>query len=178
MDPHRRITIDFMAGASRARGGAGRSLGAVLVVIAAAVAAPAAQAKKLTFKVTSVSVAIKPTDRPPKGTSKGDTIAYRDRLVNAAAQFGRAKGAAVGTDRGTMRFTGPHAATFSGIATLPGGTLTLKGRVVPVSSTTFAIPVTDGTGRFAKARGYVIVGPGTTRSLNVYSLTLPSTPVA
>lgn len=140
--------------------------------------APGASAGTRTIKVTSVSVSYKSTDRPPKGASKGDTIAYRDRLLNAAAQFGRKIGAAVGSDRGTMTFTGAHSATFKGVAVLPGGTLTLSGGVLAVTSTSFAIPVTGGTGAFAGAKGYVIVGPGKKKSLNTYSLTIPTIPVA
>src|SRR5207248_3806306 len=90
-------------------------------LVAAACLVPSAQARTLTIAVTSVSVSVKPTDRPPHGTSKGDTIVYRDRLLNAKSQFGRAKGAVVGSDSGTMTFTSAHSATFSGIATLPGG---------------------------------------------------------
>jgi hypothetical protein len=150
----------------------------LLALVAAAVVAPAAEAKKVTLAVTSVSTSAKSSDVAPTGTSKGDTIVYRDRLLNAKAQFGRAKGAAVGSDRGTMTFTGPHAATFSGVAVLPGGTLRLQGKVIAVSGKSLAIPVTGGTGRFAGAKGFVLVGPGTKRALNIYSLTLPEIPVA
>jgi Dirigent-like protein len=140
-------------------------------VLAAAVLAPAAAAAKLTIKVTSVSVSAKATDVAPKGTSKGDTIAYRDRLLNA-------KGAVVGSDRGTMTFTSAHTATFAGIAVLPGGTVRLAGKVVALPNKSFAIPVAGGTGRYAKARGYVLVGPGEKRALNTYTLTVPEIPVA
>jgi Dirigent-like protein len=150
----------------------------LLAVATTAVVAPAAEAKKVTIAVTSVSISVKPTDVAPTGTSKGDTIEYRDRLLNAKAQFGRAKGAAVGSDRGTMTFTSAHAATFSGVAVLPGGTLRLEGKVIALPGKSLAIPVTGGTGRFAKAKGYLLVGPGTKRALNTYTLTLPEIPVA
>jgi hypothetical protein len=149
----------------------------LLVAAVAAVVAPAAQAERLTIVVTSISLSAKPTDVAPKGTSKGDTIEYRDRLLNAKQQFGRAKGAAVGSDRGTMTFTSAHTATFSGVAVLPGGTLQLEGNVVTVGKM-LAIPVSGGTGRFAKAKGYVIVGPGEKRALNTYTLSIPKVPVA
>jgi hypothetical protein len=149
-----------------------------LAVVTAAAFAPAAAAKKVTIALTSVSISAKQNDVAPKGTSKGDTIVYRDRLLNAKAQFGRAKGASVGADRGTMTFTSPHAARFSGVAVLPGGTLTLEGRVIALPNRSLAIPVTGGTGDFAKAKGYVLVGPGTKRALNTYTLTLPEIPVA
>ena len=150
----------------------------LLAVATALVVAPAAAAKKLTIAVTSVSISIKPTDVAPNGASKGDTVVYRDRLLNAKAQFGRAKGAAVGSDRGTMTFTSAHAARFSGVAVLPGGTLRLEGKVAALPNNALAIPVTGGTGRFAKAKGFVLVGPGSKRALNTYALTLPEIPVA
>ena len=62
---------------------------ALIAALTTAVIAPAAQAGRLTIVVTSVALAAKPTDLAPKGTSKGDTIEYRDRLVNAKQQFGR-----------------------------------------------------------------------------------------
>ena len=150
----------------------------VVVALAAAVVVPVANAETLTIKVTSVSITQKVTDRAPKGWGNGDTIVYKDRLVNAAAQFGRAKGAVVGSDRGTMAFTSAHAATFTGVAVLPGGRLTLHGSVVSLTGKRLAIPVTGGTGRYAQAKGYLLVGPGAKKALNTYVLTLPSTPVA
>jgi hypothetical protein len=150
---------------------------ALLLVVAGAVGVPAAQARTLTFSVTSVSLSSRQTDVAPKGTSKGDTVVMRDRLLNASRQFGHAKGARVGSDHGTMTFTGAHTATFSGIAVLPGGTLRISGTVIPVGGG-IAIPVTGGTGRFAHARGYVLVGHGTKTVLNTYTLTIPTIPVA
>jgi dirigent-like protein len=150
----------------------------VVAVAAAALAgAPAAQAEKRTIAVTSVSVAAKRTDVPPKGTSRGDTILLRDRLFNARRQFGKARGVAVGSDHGTMTFTGAHTARFSGVAVLPGGTLRLNGKVVPVTNG-LVIPVTGGTGRFARAKGFVVVGHGDRTAPNTYVLMLPTIPVA
>jgi len=151
---------------------------AALVVATVALAlAPAAQAEKLTISVTSVVVSSKRTDVVPKGTSRGDTIAMRDRLLNTKAQFGKKKGAVVGSDHGTMTFTGAHTARFSGVAVLPGGTLRLAGNVVPVTNG-LVIPITGGTGRFAKAKGFVVVGHGDKTAPNTYVLTLPTIPVA
>ena len=151
---------------------------ATLVVAALVLAgAQAAEAGKLTIAVTSVSVSARQTDVPPKGASRGDTIRFRDRLVNAKPQFGRKKGAVVGSDQGTMTFTGPHTARFSGVAVLPGGTLRLGGNVVPVTNG-IVIPVTGGTGRFAKAKGVVVVGHGEKAAPNTYVLTVPTIPIA
>jgi len=150
---------------------------ALAAAVLALAVAPAAQAEKLTIAVTSVALSAKRTDVLPKGTSRGDTIVMRDRLLNAKAQFGRRLGAAVGSDGGTMTFTGPHTARFSGTARLPGGTLRLNGKVVPVSSG-LVIPITGGTGRFASAKGFVVVGHGARTAPNTYVLTLPTIPVA
>jgi hypothetical protein len=124
----------------------------------------------ITSQVVSIGSA-KVNDRPPKGSSKGDTVVYRDRLMNAVAQFGRKKGARVGSDRGTMTFTSAHRARFDGRARLPGGTLTLKGRVIALPNNAFAIPVTAGTGDYTGAKGYLVVAGGKT-ALNVYRLTI------
>jgi len=155
------------------------SLRLLLVAVLAFAALPAVTASAVTqqIKVISVTVSTVSHDVGPKGASKGDTIAYRDRLVNAAQQFGKKKGEAVGSDSGTMTFTGPHTATFQGKAVLPGGTLTLSG---PVYSTTagLVVPVTGGTGAFAHVHGTLLVGSGSKRVPNTYRLVRPSGPVA
>ena len=132
--------------------------GAASLALPVAVAAAATQ----TIAVTSVTVSMKAHDIGPKGASKGDTIVYRDRLVNATAQFGRKKGVVVGADSGTMTFTSAHTAIFKGKAVLPGGTLTLYG---PVYSTAdgLVVPVTGGTGVFAHVHGTLLVGAGKDR---------------
>lgn len=156
----------------------------VLAAIAAlALLAPAAaQARAqdtLVIKVTSVSVKLTEKDRPPKGASKGDTIVFHDSLVNAAAQFGKKVGAKVGSDQGTMTFSSKSSARFVGTATLPGGTLTLNGQVAGApDGKSLLIPVTGGTGKYAGVHGSVLVGPGAKRSLNTYTLTLPTGPIA
>ena len=146
----------------------------VLFVLSTAVA----NAGSVTIVVTSVTVTNTYHDIGPKGASAGDTVVGKDKLLNAAAQFARKKGAGVGVDRGTLLFTGPHTATFRGVATLPDGTLILQGVVTGLKNGGLIIPVTGGTGRYAKARGTLTVGPGKTRALNTYRLVLPNLPVA
>jgi hypothetical protein len=160
----------------------------VLVALAVALLLPAAAQARATdtlvIKVTSVSVKLQTHDKAPKGmptkASKGDTIVFRDTLLNAAAQFGKKAGAKVGSDGGTMTYTSDHSAKFLGTARLPGGTLTLKGQVLAASDgKSLVIPITGGTGRFEGVHGTVLVGPGAKRSLNTYTLVLPATgPVA
>jgi hypothetical protein len=149
--------------------------GAALIgALAAAVFASAAQAETITFSVISVSVSVKQTDLPPKGASKGDTIVYRDRLLNTTRRFGRPKRAVVGADHGTLTFTSAHTARFAGTAVLPDGTLRLAGGVTPLGSGVLRFRVVGGTGRYAKATGSVLVGNGEKRTLNTYTLNVPS----
>jgi len=150
---------------------------ACLVAVAAAVPA-AADAGSLTIRLTSVTVSIASHHNGAKGTSKGDTVAYRDRLLNAVRQFGKKPGALVGHDSGTVTFTGPHTATYAGMTTLPGGTLTLRGRITPLSGGGLSIPVVGGSGRFASVRGTLTVGPGKDHVPNTYRLAFTSLPVA
>ena len=80
-----------------------------LVIVPAATAA-----KTRTIVVISNTVTFSRHDVAPKGASKGDTVVYRDRLVNAAAQFGKQKGALVGSDAGTLTFTSANTAALQG----------------------------------------------------------------
>jgi hypothetical protein len=160
-----------------------RARTALVLTAAGALLVPAAGQTRaqetLVLKVTSVSVKLAQTDKPPKGASAGDTVTFKDDLLNAAAQFGKKVGAKVGTDQGTMTFSSKTTARFKGFATLPGGTVTLDGPVVSsVDGKSIIIPITGGTGRYKNAKGTVLVGPGSKRALNTYTLTFPVTPVA
>ena len=139
-------------------------------VAAVALPATAATGPVRTIVVTSVTEKYVSHDIPPKGASKGDTIVYRDRLLNARAQFGKRTGTKVGTDSGTLRFTGAHTASFKGRATLPGGTLTLSGDVYTLQNGDLVIPVTGGTGAYVGMTGTLTVGTGKNRVRNTYTL--------
>jgi hypothetical protein len=153
-----------------------RALLLIVVAVVAVVSTPGATgAETLTIQVTSVVIKITPIDKKPKGNSKGDQIVYLDKLLNAVRQFNKPKGARVGTDRGTMTFTSAHTARFDGSATLPGGSVRIKGNVRAVAGGGIQIPVAGGTGRYAAATGTLTVGPGENSALNVYRLTLPGT---
>ena len=132
----------------------------------------------LTIRVTSVQTSATDRDRPPTGPSKGDSVSSTDRLVNTVAQFGRSKGAVVGTDRGRLVFTGARSARYDGTARLPGGTLRVRGAVVAVSASVLRVPVVGGSGVYAGARGYLLIGPGARRAENVYALVIPEASVA
>ena len=108
------------------------------------------------------------------GYSRSATsLRMTDKLYNLAPQFGKPKGALVGSDSGTLKKTGTISFSFRGMARLPGGTLTVKGQVIGgerVSNLTIA----GGTGRFAGARGIVVIRgmAGQGRASNIFHLTL------
>jgi hypothetical protein len=154
------------------------ALTAVAGLLLAAWVAAGAGAASRTIRVTSVTLKLVTHDVGKKGASKGDTIVYRDRLLNAAAQFGKKQGALVGSDGGTLTFTSAHTARFDGNATLPGGTLTLRGVVTGVPGGGLIVPVVGGTGVFAHVHGTLTVGAGRNHVLNTYRLVSSSLPIA
>ena len=137
-----------------------------------ALAAPAAGIATVTqtILVTSVTIVASSHDVKPPGPSKGDSVTARDRLLNAAPQFGRKAGAAVGSDSAVVTLTSTGAATIKGRVTLPGGTITLSGSVTPLANGGLIAPVTGGTGAFDHVRGTLTVGPGKDHVLNTYRL--------
>lgn len=143
-----------------------------LTALAAVLGAPPVAAAARTIEVTSVTVSMVGRDVKPKGPSTGDSVTYRDRLLNAAPQFGKRRGAVVGWDQGKLTYRTAHTATFAGKATLPGGTLRLSGAVYSTPSGGLVVPIVGGTGRYSGARGTLTVGPGRDHVLNTYSFTL------
>jgi hypothetical protein len=141
---------------------------AAVATTAASAAAPAPTS--IVIKVKSVTTATIPTDKAPKGASKGDRVIVRDRLVNVTRQFGKPAGAVVGRDEGVVVLTSATTGTFEGVATLPDGTIRLHG-VVGNGIETYT--VVGGTRRYAHARGTITVGSGKS-PLNTYHLTLGS----
>jgi Dirigent-like protein len=147
---------------------------AVVVLALAAVVLPgAAQAETLTIQLTSVVVKVRSIDTDPKGTSAGDRVIQRNKLLNTVRQFGKAKGTHVGSDQGTVTFTSSHTERYDGVTHLPGGTLKVKGAVRLILGGGIRIPVVGGTGRFKQASGMLYVAQGENRALNVYRITLP-----
>jgi Dirigent-like protein len=137
--------------------------------------ADARSSKTLDIKVLSVVRTYAQNDVEPKGLSSGDRITSTDRLYNLVPQFGKPTGALIGSDSGTFTVRTRKAATFGGIARLPGGTIMVRGRLV-LGSARSTLAVVGGTGRFSRARGTVSVttvnaSKGLAR--NVFRLTLP-----
>jgi hypothetical protein len=96
--------------------------------------------------------------------------------VNVAPQFGKGANARVGVDRWTMTFTGAHSARVAGEAVLPGGRIRFSGPLTADAVNGLTIPVVGGTGRYAQASGVLVVGSGTSSSLNIYRLVLGKIP--
>jgi hypothetical protein len=148
-----------------------------LTGIAALVLAGAAGAgsNATVIRVISIATAVKTHDEPPKGPSKGDYVVVDDKLTNEVAQFGRKKGALVGTDHAIEKNIGSNRVLVDGIARLPGGTIHFKGELKVASSGIATVPVVGGTGDFESAKGTVAIANLTKdgkTALNVYSLRL------
>jgi hypothetical protein len=149
-------------------------------VLAAAWLAPTAASAggQATIEVISVTTYVHRVDQPPKGVSDGDTLESRDRLLNATTQFGLRTGAKVGSDHGRFTYTGTHSASYAGEASLPGGTVTVRGAVLVRADGQLMIPVVGGSGKYKGVSGFVTIGPGKKRALNTYELTMPKANVA
>jgi len=146
------------------------------LVVAAAVGLPGQTraTPSVVIRLVSTTTSNRLLDKAPRGASVGDKVFTTSRLANAVGQFGRAQGAVVGSDRGTLTIVAPRAVLADGTATLPGGTIRFHGRIAGQSAQT--IPVVGGTGRFANARGTLTATPisrNGLKSSNVYRLRLP-----
>jgi hypothetical protein len=150
-----------------------------LLVLALPVqAAPRATSSTLTIRLISTTTKYKVlVDRVPKQeVNKGDVLWAKSILRNAVAQFGRPKGAIVGSDVSTFTVVSATQGVgdLKAAVTLPGGTIRAAGRIRGTRAQT--IPVTGGTGTFANARGTGEVrslNASGDRALNVYRLQLP-----
>jgi Dirigent-like protein len=153
---------------------------AVAVAGAALLALPAQAAEssgsaKLTIRLLAVGGTFKiVSDKAPKGRpSKGDVVHERTTLKNLVRQFGKPKGAVVGSDLAVVTFSSPSTANFVLTVKLPGGTLRCTSRITPAAEST--LKVVGGTGAFAGARGTGVVraAPALKGAYNTYRLTLP-----
>ena len=111
-----------------------RCRGAALLALPAQ-AADGSGSASLTIRLLAVNGTLKVvTDKAPKNRpSKGDVIEERTTLKNAVRQFGKPKGAVVGSDVGTYTFTSPTTANIELTVKLPGrhASLHLAGRPRP-----------------------------------------------
>jgi hypothetical protein len=117
-------------------------------------------------------------DHAPKGyPNKGDVVRATSNLRNAVAQFGRPKGAIVGSDVWiTTIVIPPFGKVDVKVATtVPGGTIRSVGTLT-ATQMTGSFRVVGGTGRYASARGALSLGnfsASASRAVIVYRLQLP-----
>src|SRR5262245_11803283 len=131
-----------------------------LVMALPAAASDAAAAKSVTIRVLVMPVTRTFTDVAPKthGTTgeytKGDTLRGTSILLNAVRQFGKPKGARVGTSRFVETALSPQKLRFDGVSRLPGGTLHARGVMYEVAGN-LTVAVVGGTGLYAEASGVI-----------------------
>jgi hypothetical protein len=127
------------------------------------IALPAATSDAASTKSVTIRVLVQPVTRsikdvPPKtlnlgAYSKGDSITGTSVLRNYVPQFGKPKGARVGTSRGVTTALSSQTAMSDAVARFPGGTVHARGNG-PIGPTV-TVPVVGGTGVYAGARGVV-----------------------
>jgi hypothetical protein len=159
---------------------------ALLTVPAHAGSQSATEAR--TIRVVSATVASKLTvDKAPKGVrNAGDTVWAKSSLRNARPQFGKPRGALVGSAVAIYTFQSRVAGDWGDLevtTTLPGGTIRSVDRVSYEGCCATESQVTGGTGVYSGARGTLLseILPNSQRAevliegrrLNIYRLQLP-----
>ena len=160
-------------------------LGSLLLIVPAHGASQAATEAR-TIRVVSVTVGSKVmVDKAPRGIlSAGDTVWAKSSLRNERPQFGKPKGARVGSEVAIYTFESLAIGTVRVTTTFPGGTIRSSDRRAYEGCCATQSQVTGGTGAFAGARGTLrsehltggqIVNLTLTqgRRLNIYRLQLP-----
>ena len=124
------------------------------------------------IRLVSLTTSESSVDVPPRKDSAGDRQLFASRLLNERRQFGKPKGAVVGSDRGTLTLTSARSANLKAVAKLPGGTITADGPLRAAGNGAVSVVVVNGTGIFAGAHGTLTIlrpsGPKT--AVNVYRL--------
>jgi len=149
----------------------------VVLAVAAVLVGPASgassQPDRTVIRLVSTTTSLRTHDLAPKGLSAGDWFGARDTLTNEVPQFGKPKGALVGSDVGIFRILKGGAETLTGTTRIPDGTIRVAGPVMTKSRTRYVVRVVGGTGRYASARGTLtVVTRSPTVTLNVFVLTL------
>ena len=154
-------------------------VGALALVSAALVFAAPAEAQTVKILLSSVSTVQVLHDTAPKHkVNKGDSVFFKDLLLNMVAQFGKKKSQPVAYDVGTVTYTSSVSRRLTCVATFPGiGTITYGGVVVDHKNGTTSFPIISGTGGFKNAKGTVTFGKGGTTSPNTFIVTVPGNPI-
>ena len=101
-------------------------VGSLCVTAAASSGPNVTQLIKLFSMTTNVDVR---TDKAPTGASRGDVHVGNSLLRNAVPQLGKPTGAVVGRDAWRAVYESPSTWTLHLKTTLPGGTITCRGRI-------------------------------------------------
>jgi hypothetical protein len=139
------------------------------VTALAPTASEAADGKSVTIRVLVQPVTRRIKDVPPKTArsrgewSKGDTLSGTSILRNFVPQFGKPKGARVGTSSFTDIALASQMVREEGVARLPGGTVHVRG-VVPIGPTV-KLPVVGALGSTREQRVSSRVDTSQTASL-------------
>lgn len=149
-------------------------LGSLLVTVPAN-GAPRTDTKTVTIRVVSVTVGSRfIVDKAPKGVRNvGDTVWTTSNLRNERPQFGKSKGALVGSKVAIYTVVSPSVGTVKETTTLPDGKIRSSDRRAYDGCCGTTSQVTGGTGVFAEARGTVHTEQLTReRHLKIYRLQL------
>jgi hypothetical protein len=153
-----------------------RAMSGALLAAAAIACSPSgthsAHTHRLTLRFIAVLTAVNDRDAPPRGPSRGDRITSTDRLINAQLQLGRAAHSSVGSDRTDTLIKGPATGVVTGVARLPGGTVSFGGPVHGRTAGGYSVSVRGGTGVFTSVTGKLLVRGGPKVALNTYQLDL------
>ena len=131
-----------------------------LVMALGAAASDTTAAKSVTIRVLIMPVTRTFTDVAPKTHAtrgeytKGDTLTGTSILRNAVRQFGKPKGARIGTSRFVETALSPQRIVFDGVSRVPGGTVHARGVMHEVAGK-LTVAVVGGTGLYAAATGVI-----------------------
>jgi hypothetical protein len=134
----------------------------------------------LAFKVSLVQEATYRTPHPPEG-NPGDIFSTTLRLYAVGPLFGKPNRAFVGTMLFSYTFQGSCSSAGAGctgttnlntLTRLPGGTITANGAKISLGSLSYVVPILNGTGAFAGARGSISIAPAGVAE-DVYTIRLP-----
>jgi hypothetical protein len=131
-----------------------------LVIALPAAASDAAATRSATIRILITPVTRTFTDVAPKTHAmtgeytKGDTLKGTSILRNAVPQFGKPKGARIGTDRFVETALSPQRIVFDGVSRLPGGTVHARGIMREVAGK-LTVTIVGGTGSYAGATGVI-----------------------
>jgi len=131
-----------------------------LVMGLPAAASDTADAQSVVIRVLITPVTRTFTDVAPKTHAmtgeytKGDTLEGTSILRNAVRQFGKPRGARIGTDHFVETALSPQEIMFDGVSRLPGGTVHARGVLHEVAGK-LTVAVVGGTGLYAAATGVI-----------------------